>query len=282
MVLGPFPMAWNFSEGLARVTLPDGKTAFIDKKGKIQFTLDGQVWVEPFAEGMAQVRIRTEPGGFEKVGYIDRSGKFAIPPVYDAGSSFQDGLAAVILCNQSGYIATTGKPVWGIQSRTKPAAPAKSSTALTPELIARITGETAPITLKESPGSGSCGPFGNVIWSLEVSSTDQTYPRLTISLIEGGTLLSDEKIGNFQAFLERHIPICQPIGPEKNPVGYSFVGGFGPGGSLIVASVFSPERQYGVVVGMDQSAETKRIEDPLDWAGKVALDIRSALFGNGK
>src|SRR5262249_21350315 len=100
---------WKFSEGLARVLLPDGRNAFINRGGKVQFTSKKEVsWVEPFAEGMAKATIHMEPHRVEKVGYIDRSGRFVIPPVYEAGSSFQDGLAFVVSCNQ---LVISGRPV---------------------------------------------------------------------------------------------------------------------------------------------------------------------------
>jgi hypothetical protein len=83
-VLGPFAMAWTFSEGLARVQLMDGgKGAFINPEGKVQFTLDAAFqFVYPFSDGMAQVVSWVQPGGYQRVGYIDRTGALVIPQIY--------------------------------------------------------------------------------------------------------------------------------------------------------------------------------------------------------
>jgi hypothetical protein len=291
-VAGPFNLAWEFSEGLARVHLPDGRSAFIDREGKVQCTLDKQVsWVEPFADGMAKATTLTEPGRVEKIGYIDRSGRFAIPPVYEAGSSFRNGLALVYSCNQSGYVGKNGEAVWGIKprSRVAQAQATPPAAALTAERIAKIAGHPGPLILEVSPVSGACDGFGKKLWSLAVKSTDGTFPAFTINLLEGGTFLSDEMVGNLKGLQEKlrgfgdtSNSFIRPIGPAKKPIGYASVPGVGPGGSLTVASVFSVDQQYEVQVMLGQGGRDRPLKDPVEWTSKVALDVLSALFETGK
>jgi WG containing repeat len=57
--------------------------------------------------GTAPLQLKTIAGG--KIGYIDKSGKVVIPPEFDGGSRFSEGLAAVWIGNKAGYIDKTGK-----------------------------------------------------------------------------------------------------------------------------------------------------------------------------
>ena len=141
------------------------------------------------------------------------------------------------------------------------------------------------LLVEESPVSGGSDPFGKKIWSLAVKSPDRTFPVVAISLLEGGTFLTDEKIGNLKAVQEQlralgaTNPLApRPIGPVKEPIGYASVAGLGPGASLIVASVFSADQNYEVQVTILQGSNDSRVKDPLGWAAKVALDVLSVLF----
>jgi hypothetical protein len=46
--------------------------------------------VASFSEGLAAVEVAG------KLGYIDRSGKFAIPRQFAAGTSFENGIARIV------------------------------------------------------------------------------------------------------------------------------------------------------------------------------------------
>lgn len=81
--------ATSFSEGLACVVMENGKPQFISKENKILFTVDKAEICFGFSEGMARVKIKG------KWGYIDKSGKVIINPIYDDAKEFKDGLAAV-------------------------------------------------------------------------------------------------------------------------------------------------------------------------------------------
>lgn len=86
----------------------DGGWHFVDMNGK---TIGDQRFkriVEPgFVEGLAGV---FDDDG--KLGYIDKTGAFAIDPKYDDGEPFRDGLARVRLADQWLYIDREGDAVW--------------------------------------------------------------------------------------------------------------------------------------------------------------------------
>jgi hypothetical protein len=116
----------EFSEGLAHVWV-DHRPAFIDTAGKVQFFLPQDcVNVGSFREGLALVNAGGDSqhhsieGGLW--GYVDRDGRFAIPPrftltrglAYDWStspvSSFSEGLAAVPGPDgRFGFIDRTGR-----------------------------------------------------------------------------------------------------------------------------------------------------------------------------
>src|SRR4030095_5128838 len=73
----------------------------------------GDIVIEPkfvaqsdlaFREGLKRVRLN--PG--DKDGYIDQTGRVAIPPQVDSAGAFFEGRALVRLGTRSGYIDTTG------------------------------------------------------------------------------------------------------------------------------------------------------------------------------
>jgi hypothetical protein len=132
MVIPPhFMAARDFRSGLAAVLvgrLPDSgsvpfnrKWGYIDRNGKIVIAprFDDAY---PFSEGLARVNIggRQEWSGYGpqarltmieggKWGYIDQSGKMAIPAFFDWASDFSEGLAAVKMAEAWGYSDQSGK-----------------------------------------------------------------------------------------------------------------------------------------------------------------------------
>lgn len=74
----------DFSDGLARVS----DAGFIDKQGRLILKVES--FFNDFSEGLARVET-----GLFKNGYIDRTGKFAIEPVFGVAADFSDGLAYV-------------------------------------------------------------------------------------------------------------------------------------------------------------------------------------------
>lgn len=119
-----FDLAYSFSDGLACVAQQVGEKRFevgyIDTKGNYALKLDHEMKVGPpcvyeevwgwrFSEGLACVRK-----GY-LAGYIDKKGKFVIPPQFDSEHAFSGGLTFV--CDFDGkmsFIDKTGKPVFRV------------------------------------------------------------------------------------------------------------------------------------------------------------------------
>jgi hypothetical protein len=102
--------AWDFNSGLVKVGFPEGTCA--DKSGKI--VIQGFAGGESFSEGLAAVQVhRNDPWG-----YVDTTGKFAIPPKFnDSPGSFLNGLAGISVNGKTGYIDRTGEFVIAPQFR---------------------------------------------------------------------------------------------------------------------------------------------------------------------
>jgi hypothetical protein len=109
--------ASDFSEGLARVCL-DSRWGFIDHAGAFvippQYSSAGD-----FHEGLAVAQPTKEQAqadgvgppdmfGNPRCGYIDRTGKFVIPPQFPRAGRFSEGLAYVKAENIEGFIDRTG------------------------------------------------------------------------------------------------------------------------------------------------------------------------------
>lgn len=103
MVIQPrFDEAWGFSEELGRV-VQNGMCGYIKKDGEFAVKPQpGYFICGDFHEGLASVER-------EKVGYIDKSGKYVINPVFDKAEDFSEGLAFAVLGQTRGYIDKNGK-----------------------------------------------------------------------------------------------------------------------------------------------------------------------------
>jgi hypothetical protein len=104
----------DFSEGLAGVEV-DGKYGFINQKGEMVIeprflTRRGtealiRVATSRFSEGLACVKV--DGAGY---GYIDKQGKFVIPPQFDRAQEFSEGLAWVVTNDgKIGWIDKAGR-----------------------------------------------------------------------------------------------------------------------------------------------------------------------------
>lgn len=115
----------GFSDGLALVYVED-KPAYIDKTGKVAITPeyksdDPKRHVSDagsFSEGLARIDTSGEHAGSSAgyVGFIDKTGKFAIEPRLDGAGDFSEGLAAVLVGNKWGYMDRAGRIVIRPQS----------------------------------------------------------------------------------------------------------------------------------------------------------------------
>lgn len=141
-----FDYARPFSEGLSNVMIWDEKTRlltdqYIDKKGKAVFSNDHKIakskslsdlfdisqFVYPeqfsltnyerlryrwsdFHDGLAARRILSKPNTW-KTGFVNREGKFVIPPDFDEAEAFSEQLAKAKVGDKYGYINTKGECV---------------------------------------------------------------------------------------------------------------------------------------------------------------------------
>lgn len=116
------------SEGLSLVSLPHGgiqsyynsiryKWEIIDKTGETVVAIpDRYTYVSEFSDDLAVVGNFDSGGtGYRgrriKYGYIDKTGKLAIPMIYDNAQSFENGLAVVGVGDKTGVIDKAGDEV---------------------------------------------------------------------------------------------------------------------------------------------------------------------------
>jgi hypothetical protein len=92
-----FDRNWDFSEGLAVAmrVFADGKWGYIDVKGNYaiapQFDTAPGGYVWPFSGGFAKIEVKG------LYGFINHTGKFAIPPTLLHAGDFSDGMVRVVL-----------------------------------------------------------------------------------------------------------------------------------------------------------------------------------------
>lgn len=105
-----FPPEEYFHDGLA-VAYDEEGGGFIDSTGN--FVIKGHLRPQgPFAGDLARVSVCTETDMRTqecKLGFLDRQGKFVIPPQFSRGEDFSEGLAAVEINRKWGYINRAGK-----------------------------------------------------------------------------------------------------------------------------------------------------------------------------
>jgi len=87
--------------------MENGKPQFINKEGKILFTVDKAEFCQGFSEGMAQIKVK------DKWGYIDNTGKIIVNPIYERSNRFSEGLAAVSKLDEK-----TKEEKWGFIDKT--------------------------------------------------------------------------------------------------------------------------------------------------------------------
>ncbi len=84
------------------------KYSYIDTAGRIVINAGAYQRVAGFSEGLAGVYLAGAGWGF-----IDKTGQVAIEPQFEAGGSFSEGLAVVVVKGKSGFIDKTGRVVIG-------------------------------------------------------------------------------------------------------------------------------------------------------------------------
>lgn len=117
-----FYRAGDFHDGLAAVVITKGEYGFIDKTGKV--VLHSKEWleIEDFSEGLAAVQVEVTDNsvyrGYQdrKYGFIDRAGRFVIPPQFSRVNKFSDGRALFVQTGKRhgyGFTDATGSIVIG-------------------------------------------------------------------------------------------------------------------------------------------------------------------------
>lgn len=101
-----FYVASTFSEGLGFALTEDDKRGFINKSGKYEFFFD------PYSLSVQNGLVMFKTKGNmpdTKVGYIDKTGKIAIPATFMSGLDFSEGFGCVSSDKSSGFIDTSGR-----------------------------------------------------------------------------------------------------------------------------------------------------------------------------
>jgi len=115
----PYRFTWarDFHQGFAVVQLSKGRYAYIDKKGKVVLHSNKWLAVDDFSEGLAGVQVEvTDNSAYrgyqdQKYGFIDRTGKFVIPPRFYGVQKFSEGKALVFQTGRNhgyGFIDAKG------------------------------------------------------------------------------------------------------------------------------------------------------------------------------
>jgi hypothetical protein len=98
-VVGPY------SEGLA-LAYDNGLTGWVDAEEHLAFPMRKYQKAFRFSSGLARFQMD------DLYGYLDKSGKMAIPNKYDSAEDFDHGLARVLTKEGFAYIDTEGNIVW--------------------------------------------------------------------------------------------------------------------------------------------------------------------------
>ena len=109
-----------FSEGLAFVKYYENTKevhGYVDHSGavvlKLAIDIEGVFNDSSFSDGLALVKVKDKGYNQYKYGYIDKTGKFVIPPQFASAEPFYAGMALVEFKDSGrAYIDKTGKTVW--------------------------------------------------------------------------------------------------------------------------------------------------------------------------
>ena len=157
-----FDDAGPFAEGLAYIETA-GNCGYIDKSGKVAIKGEEFLGGRDFSQGLAAVR-----GKNDRYGYINKTGKFVIPPSYRRVGDFSEGLAAVTPADAKwpgnlAYINQKGQVAIKAMS-TIPDRPDKVEFGLR---YYRFCGGVARVSLgkkEDADAAGYINREGKVIW----------------------------------------------------------------------------------------------------------------------
>jgi hypothetical protein len=109
MIIEPkFQDANNFSEGLASVEIGN-KCGYINKKGVLKINAEFEE-CKNFSEGLAAVKVASYQNGAKKYnwGFINKTGKFIVQPLYRTVVSFSGGIGQVFDNQKRTYVNNEG------------------------------------------------------------------------------------------------------------------------------------------------------------------------------
>ncbi|MEG1574703.1 MAG: WG repeat-containing protein [Bacteroidales bacterium] len=99
-----------FKDGVAWVVRKGDAPGMINRKGELKFTLRDAVEVEIFYEELA--RFSVKEGRRLRYGFVSKSGKKIVPPIYYGATRFSEEVASVEDMNGKwGYIDKTGEVI---------------------------------------------------------------------------------------------------------------------------------------------------------------------------
>jgi hypothetical protein len=98
--------ARSVHDGLARVMEigPPRADVYLDKNGKVAWKSPGSPSFD-FHDGLARVQKE------DKVGFVDKTGKWIISPRFDSAGDFREGLAPFSIDQRWGYVGRAGETV---------------------------------------------------------------------------------------------------------------------------------------------------------------------------
>ena len=85
----------------------NGLYGYLNSRGNVAIAPKFPFAAARFSEGLANVSICTDRGFLW--GFIDESGKFAIPPRFEDSKPFREGMAGIKVNSKWGFINTKGE-----------------------------------------------------------------------------------------------------------------------------------------------------------------------------
>ena len=163
----------DFSDGLVRVE-SNGHVSYVDDKGQIRLSVDFDMQLGSFSEGLVQYYVREPAPDANETngccrhlhGYIDQAGRPVIRAKYGEAEPFSEGLASVreeaanFHLGRAGYIDRTGR--WAIPPQFAMGGPFRDGRAIVVQDGKCQYGPGRPLAAPGVPTRTSCGDNPNI------------------------------------------------------------------------------------------------------------------------